>query len=969
MSTIMLYQREMVDDLAKLSELTDNLLLDEIEARYKRNIIYTYIGDILLAVNPYKELDIYTPEILKKYTHVTIRSHLPPHIFCISDHAYAKMFCSRLNQCCVICGESGSGKTESTKLMIKHILEICDQKKGDLLQKIIEVNPLLEAFGNAQTIMNNNSSRFGKYFELQFDSNGMIIGANISEYLLEKSRVIQQSPGERNFHIFYSMFAGIEPKMLQINLMNKPANHRILRPADGSEVFAEIGSFSRGAQMWVQTQKIMDIIGFSSEDKESMTAMLTAVIHICDIRFTHDPDTDGSYIENEERLEIVSLLLGTDMDHLSAALTTNETTVSGCSSVEKIVTLKNVYQAADGRDALAKALYGRLFGWIIRQINCTLNTDNSGVSSSTIGILDIYGFENFKTNSFEQLCINIANEQIQNFFTRHIFKMELSEYAKEGINGSTVQFEDNENIINLFFEKNGFYDLINEESKFPGSNDLTLIEKLEKAFDKRPEFQRPKSQNLQFIIKHYAGQVSYCASGFLEKNRDLLSANLLDCMTKSESVFVADLFSATISDSGSLNLKSNNIKLPIAVGNRGLVTKTLSNYFKNSLARLLDKMKNAEPHFIRCLRPNALKMSDSFNREIVLRQLQNTGVLQMVAIRRQGYAIRLPFAEFLKRYKFILYPMVSNVESGPNNCRKVLLKAQINKFEIGKTKVFLKYYHAEQLDNEMLWLVGHVVILQKYFRALLARKLYLKMLKVPWLSTPTPPPRASKISTVELMLEEAMHSMLKNDASYWGKLHVVSNDIVLLKFLLRESQIVLDNSEANYNGSRIGLGAYEAESFSREQLREIGNGVEIENDGHGNLFLRGIGNCEVIVKGYREESNCLSEEIIQVAGRLSSRRMKVFDIQKFKGHIASELRNAIINIRRIEMLSMVSFGFCLRTVPLDNYVIIVNFAALDLLGDLRVLSELKQMAALKLTREDDEHLQRTWSAMQRRTPT
>jgi myosin heavy subunit len=720
----------MVDDLATLPELTESMLLEEIQARYQKGIIYTYIGDILLAVNPYKKLDIFSPEVLKMYTHVTMKSKLPPHIFAISDWSYVNMFRSGLNQCCVICGESGSGKTETTKLLIRHIVQICDLQTNGLLNRIIEINPLLEAFGNAKTVMNDNSSRFGKYIELQFDMDGKICGANVSDYLLEKSRVIQQAPGERNFHIFYYMFAGLDLKKLQINLLSKPDDHRILKPCDGSDVFGESGSFGQAVEMWKKTQQIMDLVGFSTDEKESITAMLTAVIHITDIRFLHDSDTDGSYIENEDRLEMAAILLGVEVDQLGAALTTSETTIPGQS--EKIVILKNIYQAADGRDALAKTLYGRMFGWIVRQINRILGPGRSRLASQdvpgsmrmpSIGILDIYGFENFKTNSFEQLCINIANEQIHFYFTRHIFKMELDEYALEGIKGKNVQFDDNKHIVDLFFEANGLYDLLDEESKFPRANDLTLIEKLEKTFLKRPEFERPRTQNLQFVIQHYAGPVSYCISGFLEKNRDLLSVNVLDCMKKSESLFVADLFTASISDTGSLNdndprppnnrrtvksillckplekngvkeesrTKNNNKKArrPTNDDNHGSVSKTLSGYFKNSLAKLLEKLISAEPHFVRCIRPNALKQPDTFNKELVLRQLRYTGVVQTVTIRRQGYATRLTFGDFLNRYKFIAFPYVSKVELGPNNCSRVLLQAGIEKFEIGKTKVIL----------------------------------------------------------------------------------------------------------------------------------------------------------------------------------------------------------------------------------------------------------------------------------------
>jgi len=768
-----------VDDLATLSELEELSLLQEIHARYNQDKIYTYIGDILIAVNPYRRLPIYGQEKWQLYREVSVRSSLPPHIYAVSDSAYQNLRNNQVNQCCVVSGESGAGKTESTKLLIEHIAQLCRHDTSDLHTRIVQVNPLLEAFGNAQTVINNNSSRFGKYIELVFNQDGQIQGAKISEYLLEKSRVVLQSAGERNFHIFYYLFAGLDESERQANLLNRPEDHRIIRPVNGSSVFTDNKQFQECKSTWEGLLGIMKFVGFKDDEFDGILAVLAAILHITDIEFVEDEETDGVFIHNEELPSVAAQLLLVKAEDLVSALISNVSTVG--MKAEKVMSLKNMTQASDGRDALAKALYGRLFGWIVRQINTMLKpTDLEQAGSVTIGILDIYGFENVQNNSFEQLCINVTNEQLQYYFNQHIFKSELEEYEREGVPSRDVSFVDNLPLIELFLEPQGLFAKLDDESKFPQGSDQSLVDKMRESFATRPEFQSPKGNLPEFMITHFAGLVTYLAVGFLEKNRDTLGESIMNCMKRSDSRFVADLFSP-VSELGALESNPSltirrkewrmsklisrasqaepNLTLPSKVNSssvlkrmsalineggdltnqsspslsrgstmRGLgdgaarPSRTLASHFKNSLCDLLDKLTRAQPHFIRCIKPNAEKAAQMFDDRLVLQQLRYTGVLETVKIRKQGYSARIVFSEFTHRFSIFSFKAKSRDDK--EGCAAILRQAGLKDWQMGKTKVFLKYYHMEKLNEMATQIRRRVAVCQAYFRGALVRLQY-----------------------------------------------------------------------------------------------------------------------------------------------------------------------------------------------------------------------------------------------------
>ncbi|XP_077994615.1 myosin-IIIa-like [Glandiceps talaboti] len=740
---------KMVDDLATLSVLNEKTILEQLKNRYHKDLIYTYIGDILLAVNPYRSLPIYKYEESTKYVNLKYRRTVRPHVFAIADKAYQQMKRTGVNQCCVISGESGTGKTESAKFIVQHIMNHCHSHQRGLQDKILQVNPLLEAFGNAKTVMNNNSSRFGKFIEIKFTTDGKVVGASIDDYLLEKSRVVFQNQGERNFHIFYYMFAGLTEDERYRYYLAEPEKHRILNSNHSvKEVFNSDRDYQHCQSKFDELKKLLLTVGFSHEDIDIMLTVLAAIVNLADTEFELDYDLDGAFVGDEYYLKVVATLLSVDPVDLAAALISTTTFAKG----ERIVMLKSVEQANDGRDALAKALYARLFGWIVGQVNDMLapRDEYSNESRCSIGILDIFGFENFSHNSFEQLCINFTNEQLQYFFNQNIFAWEQLEYANEGISMKEVKFNNNRGLLQLFMERPiGIFALLDEESKFPQATDDTLVHKFNDRLSRHPSYTATSGvyRGAVFGIRHFAGEVVYNAVGFLEKNRDSLNQNLTGCLKNSENPFINKLFRAKISSTGSIHRRNDGrskdrkaillcpsrpqrqsgdqqkqkVSATKKSDNKNQQT-TLSSCFKESLTDLMEKVLAAEPQFIRCIKPNHQKQGRRYEDKVVLDQLRCTGVLQTTSIRRLGYAVRLPFEDFMNRYKFLCFPLTAKVQLNAVNCYHLLESTGLTDWQVGKTKVFLKYWHSEQLDSLMDSHVANVVTSQKCIRGWLARR-------------------------------------------------------------------------------------------------------------------------------------------------------------------------------------------------------------------------------------------------------
>ncbi|KAK3082812.1 hypothetical protein FSP39_006063 [Pinctada imbricata] len=751
------------DDLATLENLDEETIVSQLNDRYNQGIIYTYIGDILLAVNPFRPLPIYSEEFSQTYMNAA-KGDNSPHIYAVADQSFQMMMHNQKNQCIVISGESGAGKTESANLLVQQLTQLGKAPNRTLEERILQVNPLMEAFGNAKTVINDNSSRFGKYLEMFFTRSGTVTGAKITEYLLEKSRVISQAPGEQNFHIFYYIHDGL-PTEDRNSLYHLKENTRYRYIDEYTSQPVDIASLSVNRVKYKAIQHCFEIIGFRPEEVQSVLGVLSAILHTGNIDFEEkeaEHKGDACVINNMELVNIVSKLLGIPSVDLVEALTTTGMVARG----ELIVRDNSVPEALDARDAMAKAMYGRLFSWIVNRINTLLKPTSANMAENEnliIGLLDIFGFENFPKNSFEQLCINIANEQIQYYFNQHIFAWELQEYKNEGLEGVGVTFVDNRPLLDMFLMKPlGLLALLDEESHFPKATDMSLVEKFQKNI-RNANFSRPKGDNLNFCIDHYAGKVVYDAMGFLEKNRDRLPGDVISMLRSSENKVIRSLFQTPLTKTGNLaegsisnSLKSNKssalgsphssaLSSPASLGGISIqsysqystassmggskgsasmsmtrIQQTVATYFRFSLMDLLAKMVAGSPHFVRCIRPNEEKLPDDFEREKVTVQLRYTGVLETTRIRREGFSHRITFQDFLKRYAVLGYKWNEQYQYTRDCCYRLLEKLKIQFYQLGKTKVFLKYYHVELLARMYDELLRRVVTIQTSVRRYLA---------------------------------------------------------------------------------------------------------------------------------------------------------------------------------------------------------------------------------------------------------
>ncbi|XP_072471812.1 myosin-IIIb [Notamacropus eugenii] len=738
------------DDLVHLEVLDEDTIIHQLQKRYSDLQIYTYVGDILIALNPFQNLSIYSPQFSKLY-HGVKRSSNPPHIFASADAAYQGMVTFSKDQCIIISGESGSGKTESAHLIVQHLTFLGKANNRALREKILQVNPLVEAFGNACTAINDNSSRFGKYLEMMFTPTGAVMGAKISEYLLEKSRVIKQAVGEKNFHIFYYIYAGLyhQKKISEYSLPEKKPPRYI--DNETGRVMEDIIAKESYGKQFEEIQHCFKIIGFTDEEVHSVYRILAAILNTGNIEFasiSSEHQTDKSEVPNSVALENAATLLGISSEELQEALTSHCVVTRG----ETIIRTNTVDKAADVRDAMSKALYGRLFSWIVNRINTLLQPDKNicrAERGMNVGILDIFGFENFQRNSFEQLCINIANEQIQYYFNQHIFALEQMEYQNEGIDATIVEYEDNRPLLDMFLQKPmGLLSLLDEESRFPQATDLTLVDKFEDNL-RCKYFWRPKRVELCFGIQHYAGKVLYDAFGFLEKNRDTLPADIVMVLRTSENKLVQQLFSIPLTKTGNLaqararvtaaskslppQLSAGRVKVDTLEVMRhpeettNMKRQTVASYFRYSLMDLLSKMVVGQPHFVRCIKPNDNREALRFSRERVLVQLRYTGILETTSIRRQGYSHRILFEEFVKRYYYLAFRAHPSPLANKESCIAILEKSKLDHWILGKTKVFLKYYHIEQLNLLLREVIGRVVVIQAYVKGWLGARRYKRV--------------------------------------------------------------------------------------------------------------------------------------------------------------------------------------------------------------------------------------------------
>uniref|UniRef100_A0A8C2G385 Myosin XVAa n=1 Tax=Cyprinus carpio TaxID=7962 RepID=A0A8C2G385_CYPCA len=680
---------------------------------YEQIILFsskTYIGSILVSVNPYKMFNIYGTDMVLQHKGHALGEN-PPHLFAIANASYTKMMDAKENQCIIISGESGSGKTETTKLVLRYLAAI--HHKQNITQQILEATPLLESFGNAKTVRNDNSSRFGKYMEI-FMEEGVISGAITSQYLLEKSRIVFQAKDERNYHIFYEMLAGLPSQQKQsLYLQDAETYYYLNQGGDCAIVGKNDGEDFR------RLLSAMEILHFSAEDQSGIFRILSSILHLGNVffeRYETESQEVASVVSAQE-IRVVAEILQISPEGLQKSITFKVTETMR----EKIFTPLTVESAIDARDAVAKILYSLLFSWLTDRINRQVYPRNEALS---ISILDIYGFEDLTFNSFEQLCINYANEYLQFFFNRVIFKEEQDEYNREQISWEEVPFSDNQACIDLIAAKpHGILRILDDQSGFPQATDHTFLQKCHYHHGNNPLYSKPKMPLPEFTIKHYAGKVTYQVHKFLDKNYDQVRQDVLDLFIQSKNKMVAYLF---MSYAEALNQQKSHVGKNSTVTRRHQAS-TVAAKFQLSLMELIEKMERASPYFVRCIKPNQNKEPGVFDMELVSAQLNYSGILETIRIRREGYPIRMLFDVFLFRYKSLLGLKQPPPAIG-ENCVIMLRKlcpVRPGAFQVGVTKLFMKediYFLLESKRDR----VRHVaaLTLQRYVRMFFVRKRY-----------------------------------------------------------------------------------------------------------------------------------------------------------------------------------------------------------------------------------------------------
>ncbi|CAF3613901.1 unnamed protein product [Rotaria sp. Silwood1] len=723
-----------IPDMIHLGDLTEGAICRNILLRYNKDKIYTYIGSILIAVNPYTPLDLYSQEHLRAYRNRKF-GELEPHTFAIGDNAYQNMLRehsdpnAKYNQCVIISGESGAGKTESTKHILQCLAAISGTKKNSSIeQQILEANPIMEAFGNAKTLRNDNSSRFGKYITVNFDSNGGIANAYVDQYLLEKIRLVSQAKEERNYHIFYCVLAGLGSEERNKLRLTKPMDYAYLNKSSPK------CDTRNDAEEWRTIRHACKVLMFTDDELFEILRILAVVLHLGNIQYIAklSKGIDGVVIKDPKLVEFVASLLEVDSRQLTSALVIRTLEVNE----GKVARALNTSSAADVRDAFVKGIYGQMFEWLITRINVTMNNQNnanlpkqSDDRLRSIGVLDIFGFEKFEQNSFEQLCINYTNEELQQFFVHHVFKLEQAEYEKEGVNWKKINFIDNQDIIDLLARgRMSIISMIDEEMIVPQGTDRTLWEKLQQQHAKNKHFIAPSKRqvhkSLVFGVKHFAGPVPYDCLNFLEKNRDTFSNDLKHVLAKSTNRLIQAIFPLE-----ALNLDDKKRKPSLAA------------QFRKSLEQLLITLRQCEPFFIRCIKPNEFKAVHNFDRERVVQQLRYSGMMETINIRRIGYPIRHDFNEFVHRYAAIapsLERMHKKAEARGDRSDQRTIATKIcelalpgQDYQIGKTKVFLKDDHDAMLEQaRQKILADRILALQKAVRRYYAQRQFQRARKL-----------------------------------------------------------------------------------------------------------------------------------------------------------------------------------------------------------------------------------------------
>ncbi|KAL3288840.1 hypothetical protein HHI36_003287 [Cryptolaemus montrouzieri] len=702
------------NDLTSLSYLHEPAVLHNLQVRFceQRNI-YTYCGIILVAINPYNEVPIYDIDTIRAYRGQTM-GDLDPHIFAVAEEAYTKLEREQKDQSIIVSGESGAGKTMSAKYTMRYFATIAvgaNASETQVEKKVLASSPIMEAMGNAKTTRNDNSSRFGKFIELHFNKHFHICGASFRTYLLEKSRVVNQSQGERNYHIFYQLCAARQD-LPDLHLDDQSEfhylNHGSLENIDGRDDY----------ESYQETINALRMLGFSAEERDSISGR----------KIDNQPDREGCLIhERDKHLKILTDLLDIDAENLREWLCTRKIV----SARETFLKPMSVLEAQAARDALAKYIYAELFNWIVFILNYGLQADGS--KHKFIGVLDIYGFETFETNSFEQFCINYANEKLQQQFNLHVFKLEQEEYITEGIEWKMITFYDNQPCIDLIEAKLGILDLLNEECRMPKGTDGSWTEKLYTKCAKYSHFGKAKFGRSAFTVHHFAAKVEYESDGFLEKNRDTVIEEQINVIKLSKNKLINRLFCTDTQKQ--LTVPGTKVKItasrPLPASQK-IHKKTIGSQFRDSLNSLMTILNSTTPYYIRCIKPNDNKKKFEYNPQRAAQQLRACGVLETIRISAQGFPSRWSYNEFYSRYRVLIKFKDINRTNMQKTCECILKNYIKNEdmYQFGRTKIFFRasqVAYLEKLRGDRLRKCCN--ILQKTVRAFIARKKFLRIKK------------------------------------------------------------------------------------------------------------------------------------------------------------------------------------------------------------------------------------------------
>eukprot|EP00667_Euglena_gracilis_P002113 EG_transcript_2113 len=719
-----------IGDLLHMPYLHDAALLHHIRRRYHDDIIYTALGPIVVALNPFTwDIPHYQDHHMAAYIAEGIGglhggSRQPVHCWSIAHSAYWQLRSTRSNQTILVTGESGAGKTEAVKIVLRYLAAVSTaeasaavrERAKAITAKVDAASPIMEAFGNAKTLLNDNSSRFGKFVSVHFNDGGLICGCEITPYLLEKNRVVRHAAGERSYHSLYQLVAGASPADQQRwRLKADPLAYSCLAMGQAPAIPGV-----SDAEKYQEVRQAMSVVGMTTEEQDAVYRVCAAILHLTNVQFSPKAnDMCGVEGEAAQALSVAAELLQIEMEVLLTSLTTRRT--------QLFVKNMNVAQAGDNRDALCKALYSGVFDYLIRRINAALmpptpiphtngrdhskHPEDSALNgTSWVGLLDIFGFEKFDCNSFEQLCINLTNERLQNHYTECIFRRDLKEYAAEGLEVGDIGYEDNQPTLDLLIGRGGLFELLDSECVNLTGTDANLLQHMTTQLAAWPAFQRPARLKEGFAIKHYAATVPYTIDGFREKNMDPVEQTLRDAVQASRCAFTRDLLGP--SD-------------PTVAARRGKKLATVGSAFCQSLQALMARISTTNPHWIRCVKPHPAKQPRHFSGPEVMAQLACAGVLDTIHIRRAGYAVWMPHANFAARYRLLLSDSVRD----PVLACKAVLKNVLHDVDcqVGRTKVFLRdgaYNRLEVLRAAALH--DTVVLVQRGARAALSAAIHLR---------------------------------------------------------------------------------------------------------------------------------------------------------------------------------------------------------------------------------------------------